>query len=96
MNHVDIESDRKDCFAASADLGDPVPVDRDLPEQSLQCGGRNPRIPLRPDRDGQSAFRAGLRAGVPEDDSSRICYLPDPTYRELADREDHPASLSDW
>ena len=95
MNHVDIESDRKDYNAAGVDRSDPVPVDRDLPEQSLRCGGRDPRIPLRPDRDGQSSLRAGLRVGVPEDDDHRVCHLPDPAYRELADREDHPASLPD-
>ena len=85
MNHVDIESDRKDYFAAGADRSDPVSVDRDIPEQYLRCGGRDPRIPLRPDRDGQSSLRAGLRAGVLEDDGHRVCHLPAPAYRELAD-----------
>lgn len=85
MNHVDIESNRKDCFATGVDRCDPVPVDRDLSEQYLRCGGRDPRIPLRSDRDGQSDLWAGLRAGVSEDDDRRVCHLPDPAYRELAD-----------
>ena len=95
MNHGGIESDRKDYSAADADCSDSASVDRNLPEQYLRCGGRDPRIPLRPDRDGQSSLRAGLRTGVPEDDDRRVCHLPDPAYWELADREDHPASLSD-
>ena len=76
-----------DCENHSSSGGmclDADPVDRDLPEQYLRRGHGDPVLPLRPDRDGQSSLRAGLRAGVPEDDDRRICDLPDPAYRELA------------
>ena len=85
MNHGDIESDRENYPVAGADRSDSASVDRNLSERYLRRGGRDPRIPLRPDRDGQSDLRAGLRAGVPEDDDRRVCHLPDSTYRELAD-----------
>lgn len=74
---------------------DADPVDRDLPEQYLRCGHGNPVLPLRPDRDGQSALRAGLWAGVPEDGDHCVYDLPDPAYRELASREDRLAPFVD-
>ena len=75
--------DREDHSSSGGRYPDTDPVDRDLPEQYLQCGHGDPVLPLHPDRDGQSALRAGLRAGVPEDDDHRVCDLPDPAYREL-------------
>ncbi len=87
--------DREDHSSSGGSCPDDDPVDRDLPEQYLQRGHGDSVLPLRPDRDGQPALRAGLRARVPEDDDYRVCDLPDPAYRELAGREDRPAPLSD-
>lgn len=87
--------DRKDHSSSGGMCPDADPVDRVLPEQYLRRGHGDPVFPLRPDRDGQSALRAGLRAGVPEDDDHRVCDLPDPAYRELGGREDRLAPFSD-
>ena len=86
--------DREDHSSPGGMCPDADNVDRDLPEQYLRRGHGDPVVPLRPDRDGQSALRAGLRTGVLEDDHCRIRDLSDPAYRQLADREDRTAPLS--
>ena len=76
--------DREDYSSPGGMCPDADPVDWNLPEQYFRRGHGDPVLPLCSDRDGQSAIRAGLRAGVPEDDDHRVCDLPDPAYRELA------------
>lgn len=77
--------DREDHSSSGGRYPDADPVDRDLPEQYIRRGHGDLVFPLRSDRGGQSAFRAGLRTGVPENDDRRVCDLPITTYRELAD-----------